>query len=133
MAQWLNSYFTRNCRNDFWSKKVKPSLTAKEIERFDLYKELSDFAIDALLNIYYNNLDDFHSFNSMAKKDDRERIKEMQKIRNRWVGHFEENAWTKEKILFDIQTIIEFTEQIEMPYDKRKEYIEYKSLVEKMS
>ena len=69
----------------------------------------------------------------MAKKDDRERIKEMQKIRNRWVGHFEENAWTKEKILFDIQTIIEFTEQIEMPYDKRKEYIEYKALVEKMN
>ena len=133
LAQWLNGYFTRNCRNDFWSKKVKPSLTAKEIERFDLYKELSDFAIDALLNIYYNNLDDFYTFNSMAKKDDRERIKEMQKIRNRWVGHFEENAWTKEKILFDIQTIIEFTEQIEMPYDKRKEYIEYKALVEKMN
>lgn len=131
LAQWLHNAFTRTNKNDFWNKKVKPSLTKKELEKFDLYKELSDFAIDALLNIYYNNLDDFHPFNSMAKRDDRERIKEMQQIRNRWVGHFEEHRWTKEKILFDLQTIIEFVEQVEMPYEKRKEYIEFKALVEK--
>jgi len=132
LAQWLTNNFSRTCKNDFWNKKVKPSLMQKELAKFDTYKELTDFAIDALLNIYYNNLNDFYSYNSFAKTNDRERIQEMQQIRNRWVGHFEENSWTKEKILFDIDTIIEFINQIEMPYGSQKEYTEFRALVAKM-
>lgn len=133
LAQWLTDNLTQSCRNNFWIKKVKPALRPKEQEKFDTYKELTDFAIDALLNIYYYNLDDFYSYNSMAKTNDRDRIKEMQQIRNRWVGHFEENSWTKEKILFDIDTILEFIDQIEMPNPRQKEYRDFRDLVQKMN
>ena len=103
-----------------------------ELKKFDSYKELTDFAFDAVLNIYYNNLNDFHPYNSMAKTNDRERIEEMHQVRNRWVGHFEENSWTKERILFDLDTIIEFIQQIEMPKERQKEYIEFRAAVVNM-
>lgn len=132
LAQWLTNHFERNCRGDYWSKKVKPALHLAEQKKFDSYKELVDFALDAVLNIYYYNFNDFYPYNSMGKSNDLERIKEMQQIRNRWVGHFEENNWDKEHILFDLDTIIEFTEQIEMPHDRRQEYIDFRRAVEQM-
>lgn len=133
LAQWLTFKFTKNCKGDYWNKKVKPALRHKELEKFDLYKELVDFAIDALLNIYYHNLDDFYPCNSLGKTNDRECIEEMQQIRNRWIGHFEENNLKKERILFDIDTIIQFTEQIEMPEEQRKDYRDFKKAVKNMS
>ncbi len=132
LAQWLTSYFEKTCKNDYWNKKVKPALHPQEVKKFHLYKELTDFALDAVLNIYYYNFNDFYNHNSMAKADDRERLQEMQQIRNRWIGHFEENSWTKEKILFDIDTIIEFIDQIEMPKNRQKEYLEFRAAVVKM-
>ena len=133
LAQWLTSHFEKTCSNDYWNKKVKPALLPPELKRFDSYKELTDFAFDAVLNIYYNNLNDFHTYNSMAKTNDRERIEEMHQVRNRWVGHFEENSWTKERILFDLDTIIEFIQQIDMPKERQKEYMEFRAAVVNMS
>ena len=133
LAQWLTNHFERNCRGDYWNRKVKPALLPPELKKFDSYKELTDFALDAVLNIYYHNFNDFYTYDSWAKANDRERIEEMQQIRNRWVGHFEENSWTKEKILFDLDTIIEFIEQIEMPKERQKEYLAYRSAVAAMN
>jgi len=132
LAQWLSNNLLRICGNNYWHDNVWKALSPKEKEKFDTYKELSDFAFDALLSIYFYNFDLFYSYNSKAKTDDRDRLKEMQQIRNRWIGHFEENSWTKEKILFDIDTIIGFIGQINIPSNMRKEFRDYRLAVTNM-
>ena len=133
LVHWLTTHFEKTCSKNYWKVKVKPALNPKELQKFDSYKELSDFAFDALLNIYSYNLEDFYPYSSYAKQHDIDCLREMRQIRNRWVRHFEENSWTKEKILFDIDTIIDFIAQIEMPMEQQREYREFRTAVEKMS
>lgn len=129
LAQWLHQELITIGGKDYWNKCVKPALLPKELEKFDNYKELTDFAIDALLNIYWNNVEFLYGFHSMATAEEKKKIQEVQQIRNRWVGHFEENSWTKEKIISDIDVLIEFTSQIKMPQELQKEYVEFKGRV----
>ena len=131
LAQWLHSKLLKTGNKEYWNKCVKPALLPKELEKFASYIELTDFAIDALLNIYWCNVDNIYGYHSLASADDKNKIHEVQQIRNRWVGHFEENSWTKEKIISDIDVLIEFTAQIEMPGELRKEYMEFRETVVK--
>lgn len=132
LADMLTKKFMQNCPKNYWNIKVKKSLKMIDRWKCDKYKEISDFAIDAILRIYRLNFDDFYTYESLAKRSAEQTLRTIQNVRNDWVGHLEDGRMEKESVVTDLNTIIEFIQQIEMPRELQKKYIELRNTVKKM-
>lgn len=133
LAQWLTTHFEVICKNDYWQMKVKPALNEQDLIKFNSFKSLTDFSFYTLLQILDYNLNDFYSQGSLSNSKTHKAINQMQQMILRWINHFNPDKCTKDLVISDIDIIINFTLQIEMPEDFQTEFKEFRKTIETLN
>lgn len=129
LISWLDGMLYKVC-DDWWNECVLDRLSdrQREIAIEKEFKELSDFDLAAVLRIADKNWYDFRNITYLSTSD-RECIRDMQAVRNNW-AHCAGNLPGKDLIIHDIEIIIKFFEQMEVPQADIKQIEVFKENVQ---
>ena len=117
-AKLLNSWLSKmlpRVSDDWWQECVISNLSynQREIAENNQYSQLSDFDLAALLRITDKSWYAMRNFAYLPTKD-REQVREMQKVRNRW-AHYSSGMADKDAIVYDINVLHAFLSWLEAP------------------
>ena len=114
LESWLDKMLPKVSEN-WWQECVIYNLSynQREIAENNQYSNLSDFDLAALLRITDKSWYAMRNFAYLPTKD-RECVREMQKVRNRW-AHYSSGMADKDTVVYDINTLHAFLSWLEAP------------------
>lgn len=114
LESWLDKMLPKVSDN-WWQECVISNLSynQREIAENNQYSNLSDFDLAALLRITDKSWYAMRNFAYLPTKD-RECVREMQKVRNRW-AHYSSGMADKDTVVYDINTLHAFLSWLEAP------------------
>lgn len=129
LCVWLNNMLPR-VGEDWWQMCVMDNLSAmqKQFAQQNGYSKLEDFDLAALLRVTDKSWYDMRSFAYLPTRD-RQCVRDMIKVRNNW-AHISGAIDDKDVVLGDMDTILEFFENVIVTNKYTQSIKEFKERIE---